>query len=69
MADIIDDANDTAETFLRAALSKHQHSAKVTTEGVGLCLCCGADLPDDRRWCNPECRNLWQDEQTRRERK
>lgn len=68
MGDIIDEANATADLFLAAALSKQQRGAKVAISGVpGMCLCCGADLPeDDRRWCNSECRDLWEQERSRK---
>jgi hypothetical protein len=29
-------------------------------EATGFCLNCGEPLPDDRRWCSPECRDDWQ---------
>lgn len=27
---------------------------------TGVCLCCGAELADGRRWCDADCRDDWQ---------
>lgn len=69
MADIIDEANDKADLFLRAALSNRQQSAKVPAHGIGMCLNCGADVEGDRRWCDVDCRNQWDLDNKRRSQK
>lgn len=62
MSDIIDDANATADLHLHVALRNRKHDAIMPTAGVGFCLCCAADLPPERRWCDAECRDAWQKE-------
>ena len=57
MADEIDRANEAAELFLSAALSKQQQQEVSTPKGVGMCLNCEDDLDDDRRWCDAACRD------------
>lgn len=68
MADIADEANKTADLFLDAALKNRAHSvvSATTQSGIGLCLNCGADVDGDRRWCDRECRDMWEQEQKRR---
>ncbi|HWO99754.1 MAG TPA: hypothetical protein VNL74_03920 [Methylococcus sp.] len=29
-------------------------------EPVGVCLYCGATLPEGRRWCDADCRDDWE---------
>lgn len=69
MADIVDEANDKAAVLLAATLLNHRRKAIVATPGIGLCLNCGEDVEGERRWCSPDCRDDWQLEQKRRERK
>lgn len=69
MGDIIDEANATADLFLRAALSKRQRDA-TPTDGIGLCMNCAAEIEDTRRrWCDVDCRDAWQAEQRARDRR
>lgn len=68
MPDIIDDANNTADLFLSAALQNQKHGASKETSGIGVCLNCGADVEGDRRWCDHECRDQWQADQVRKQR-
>lgn len=63
MADIIDDANDTAEFFLAGALRSALSAATIAPAAKGACLYCDTPLPPDRRWCDHECRDLWEAEQ------
>ncbi|MBS4049402.1 MAG: hypothetical protein KG075_23860 [Alphaproteobacteria bacterium] len=65
MADIIDQANDTADLFLRSSLLKRQQSAKDPPSGIGMCLSCGEDVEGERRWCDAGCRDDWQRRQKR----
>ncbi len=62
MSDLIDDANDTADLFQKAALSNHLRRARVIPKGDGRCLNCGGAVTGDRRWCGAECRDVWEDE-------
>lgn len=65
MADIIDNANDTADLFLRESLRKQQQRATSTPSGIGMCLFCGEEVEGDRRWCDAVCRDDWQRRQKR----
>lgn len=61
MPDIIDKGNETADFFLDKALQERKRIAKVATpHGVGMCLNCGAEVDGDRRWCDADCRDQWQ---------
>lgn len=62
MADIADKGNEAAEVFLSAAL-KNARSGDTISTPTGECLWCADDLPPGRRWCDSECRDLWQAEQ------
>ena len=64
VSDIIDDANNTAEFFLQADLSRRK--AVEIPRGVGLCFNCGAAVDGDARWCDVDCRKDWEDAQRRR---
>jgi hypothetical protein len=68
MADIIDDANQTAEFFLAAALQNLKQNASKETPGVGACLNCGAAVEGEKRWCDADCRDQWQADQDRKQR-
>lgn len=56
MADLIDDANETAELFLR--ISQGRRSISSLPEPTGRCFNCDAPLDDPaRRWCDADCRD------------
>jgi hypothetical protein len=58
MADILDQADEAQEAFMRSALS---HVPPPTTPpGIGLCINCGVAVEGDARWCDDECRDDWQ---------
>lgn len=61
MADIADKGNEAAEVFLSAAL-KNARSGDTISTPTGECLFCKAEVAA-RRWCDPECRDLWEAEQ------
>lgn len=63
MADEIDRAQALDEHFRQIALRKVQQSATVTPLATGECLYCGETVELDRRWCDRECRDLWEREQ------
>lgn len=58
MSDIIDNANDTAELFLRAAVSKARIDG--APPSTGRCFNCEEPVPSGLRWCDVDCRNDWQ---------
>ena len=55
MADEADRANDAAELFLDISLKSVP--VAVPAQGIGICINCGVDVEDERRWCGPECRD------------
>lgn len=65
MADIIDDANNTADFYLGIALREQLRSVKITPAFTGFCLCCGETLSDERRWCDIACRDEYEQDQAR----
>lgn len=60
MADIADNANDTAEFFLSLSLSNR--AKDVGEKGIGLCFFCCEVLDHDGRWCDAQCRDDYQRE-------
>lgn len=54
--DIIDQANDAAELFNRAAISQRAPEGPAAT---GYCLNCEARLKASFRWCDAFCRDDW----------
>lgn len=56
MADIIDRSNDVAQVYLESSLTWKR---KEGPEPTGHCLNCEAELHDERRWCDADCRDDW----------
>lgn len=63
--DIVDLGNDRAQEFIDDCIAAARRGPKGEA-GIGLCLFCGESLPDLRRWCDVDCRDLWDREQKRR---
>ena len=57
--DEADTGNAAAEIYLKDVLS---HKKPEGPKAIGQCLCCEEILPADVRWCDADCRNLWQAE-------
>jgi hypothetical protein len=55
--DIIDQANEAAELFNRAAVSQRKPEGPAAT---GYCFNCDARLHVGQRWCDVPCRDDWQ---------
>lgn len=55
--DIIDQGNEAAELFTRAALTLRRPEGPKPT---GRCYNCDAPVPDKHRWCDAECREDWE---------
>lgn len=64
MSDPADQGNDAAELFLDIA--KRNHKPPVEIHGIGICLNCGAAVEGEKRWCDTECRNDWEQANARR---
>lgn len=62
MTDEIDRANDVADVLRSAALRQRKMVPSVVA--TGRCLNCHTDIKRDRRWCNAECRDTWEKENT-----
>jgi predicted nucleic acid-binding Zn ribbon protein len=58
MADEADIANDTAQQHLDALM---QHKRDTGPEPTGRCHFCGVKTPKGHRWCDADCRDLWQE--------
>lgn len=63
MADIIDSGNDAADTFLKAALSRR--AKENVPEFTGRCHNCNIEVHSPMRWCDPVCRDEWEEFETR----
>ena len=55
--DVIDQGNETAEIFRKAALSQRKPEGP---EATGFCFNCEARLRAGLRWCDVACRDDWQ---------
>lgn len=66
MADTADLAsyleNLQLENILNNQLNRQHESVKAT----GCCLYCHAELSGEKRWCDSDCRDDWEFEQSRR---
>ncbi|MFW6342884.1 MAG: hypothetical protein ACOC00_07680 [Halothiobacillaceae bacterium] len=59
MADVIDTAQERIEAALADSIESARHAAPAAPY-LGRCLYCGERTDTDRRWCNAECRDLWE---------
>lgn len=60
--DIVDRAQEDLEAYERFRLNVPKREAKET----GYCLFCGEKLPKGKRWCDADCRDMWEKENRRR---
>lgn len=70
MADIADWADSQNEMALDAALKAARARAAnderaAMAQSTGYCLFCGAELEPPRRWCDADCRDLWERQKKR----
>ncbi len=66
MADVIDRASDQEDLMRQSALNFQRKQAKPAAVATGFCLYCDEPTKPEQRWCNAECRDAWEWEQTRR---
>jgi len=59
MADDIDRGCELEEKYREAALAVRKPEGPRAT---GECLWCEEPVDDGRRWCGPDCRNMWEAE-------
>lgn len=59
MPDIADKANDLVAMNEELAL-KEVRSRKPKAEFTGYCLSCHEVVEQPRRWCDADCRDLWE---------
>lgn len=52
-----DDATMREEHFREMALKKRKPNGPTA---VGYCLACNAKLPNNVRWCDADCREMWE---------
>jgi len=57
--DEIDAAQEKEEIGLADAI-RHARTGRPVAVATGRCLWCDDVLGDEQRWCNADCRNLWQ---------
>lgn len=57
MADEVDLANELVEQEMARRLRELNKQA-VPENDTGSCWFCGEAVPDNRRWCSAECRDL-----------
>jgi len=57
--DDVDKVQEKAEIGLADAI-RHARAGGPVAVATGRCLWCDEITVDEQRWCNPDCRNLWQ---------
>ena len=57
--DDVDSAQEKTEICLADAI-RHARSGGPVAVATGRCLWCDEITGDEQRWCNADCRNLWQ---------
>lgn len=62
--DIVDEANELAQAAVDNAIAT---ARQATPEAVatGKCLNCGYQVPPGHRWCDADCREDWQRNNTK----
>lgn len=66
MSDIIDNANDLVELTDSLAVKAIRNNLKPEAVFTGTCLWCGEEhLPEPKRWCDADCRDLWEKDRRR----
>lgn len=65
MADEVDRANDIVAMMAEAAVADICR-ALPAAKPTGFCLWCGHVVTDGARWCDAECRDDWEHDQTRK---
>lgn len=67
MSDIIDNANDLVELTDGLALKAIRNNLKPEAEFTGQCLWCEEDVESPKRWCDADCRDLWEKDKRRKQ--
>lgn len=57
MADIADNADSTVELTLQLQLAQRK---PVGPQATGFCLNCQEPMAPGHRWCDAECRDVWE---------
>lgn len=66
LADPYDVASELEELDRLSALNKLKSKSPPPPLETGYCLFCGEKCEAGRRWCNSECRDEWEFENSRR---
>lgn len=65
IADLADAQNALAlDAALKAARAQAANDER-QAQGAGYCLFCGAEIEPPRRWCDADCRDLWERQRKR----
>jgi hypothetical protein len=67
MSDIIDNANDLVEQTDSFALRDIRSKLKPEAEATGYCLACSEEVAPPRRWCDADCRDMWEKDKRRKQ--
>lgn len=59
MSDEADQANDYVELMTARALAS-MAPVVIPVNDTNECLCCGESVSDGRRWCNADCRDIYE---------
>lgn len=67
IADLADAQNALAlDAALKAARAQAANDERqALSQGAGYCLFCGAEIEPPRRWCDADCRDLWERQRKR----
>ena len=67
MSDIIDNANDLVALAEDTALKNIRANLKPEAEFTGNCLWCDEEVMAPKRWCDTDCRDLWEKDRKRKQ--
>lgn len=57
------DIADQSQLELEQINAHQKINLKQEAEPTGYCLFCGEPLTDNKRWCDADCRDMWEKEQ------
>jgi predicted nucleic acid-binding Zn ribbon protein len=67
MPDLADAAQQLDDVVIDQIEMIRARSTVLEVQATGFCLSCDAEVSNDSRWCNAECRDRWADERKHRE--
>lgn len=58
--DDVDKSDIQQQTLLDATIKRIQSMVTIPVNDTGVCLTCGEEVSDGRRWCDADCRDHYE---------